>query len=73
MPKRDRTSESSGLVSLQISVRTAIILLLALAAGLITTVLLWTTAVPMVQAILSGIASSAGTFQFLDKITDAGQ
>lgn len=70
MPKRDRTSEPSGPARLQISVRTAIILLLALAAGVVTTVLLWATAVAIVQAVLGGIASSAGALQFLDKIIE---
>lgn len=74
MPKRDRVSGSGGPTRLQVSLRAVIMLLLALAAGVVTSVLLWATAVPMAQAILAGIASSAAAlqfFDFFDKILEA--
>jgi hypothetical protein len=67
MPKRNRTSRPTRL---QVSVRTVLILLLALAAALVTTILLWATAVPIVLAVLGGIAASAKALQFLDKIIE---
>lgn len=70
MVQRDRASGSSEPTRLQVSVRTVVILLLALAAGAITSVLLGATAVPMAEAILGGIASSAGALRFFDKIIE---
>jgi hypothetical protein len=66
MPKRNRTNRPTKLFSL----RTVVILLLALAAGAVTTVLLWATGVPIVQAVLGGVAASAEALQFLDKIIE---
>ena len=68
MSQHDRETGSSGPVGLQVSVRTMIILLLALAAGVVTTVLLWSTAVPLAHALLGGTVSSVGALRFFDKI-----
>lgn len=73
MPKRDRVSGSSGPTRLPGSVRSVIILLLALAVGAVTSVLLWATAVPMAEVILGGIASSSTALQCLDKIIEASR
>lgn len=71
MPRHDRASRMSEPARLQLSVRTVIIVLLALAAGVVTSGLLWATAVPMAQALLGGIASGAAALRFFDKIIEA--
>lgn len=71
MPQRDRVSGSREPSRLQVFLRTVIILLLALAVGAVTSVLLWATPIPMTQAILGGIASGAGAIRFFDKIIEA--
>lgn len=76
MAKHGRKSGSNRSARPQVVLRTMIVLLLSLAAGVVTTVLLWSTAVPMAQAVLGGIASSAGTFRFFDgssrRLSDVG-
>ena len=69
MSQQKRKTDSKGPKRFQVSVRTMFILSMAIAFGVITTFLLCSTAALLVQAVLGGAMSTAGTFQFLDKIT----
>lgn len=70
MPQQERETNSKGPNRLQTSVRTMLILVMAFASGVITTFLLCSTVAPLVQAVLGGVMSTAGTLKFFDKITN---
>jgi hypothetical protein len=65
-------TSSSPSPHLQPSRRDLLLLLVAIACGIATGLLLWQSNLPVEQAVVAGAGAMAGALQFLDRITTKG-